>query len=108
MKKFIIFGWSFASVLMSGCSLVPVALNAAGVGAATEPQIIADTAKQFGVASSLVTISDVTKDAGISGVRIFYSAKVAGKDFRCFLGSSMIADSLPTCAKPGEPLNVNS
>ena len=48
----------------------------------------------------------VKKDSGFGGTRIFYSAKVNGKDFRCYLGSSIIGDTLPICAKPGDPLNV--
>lgn len=94
------------SFLLSGCSLVPAVAQKAGLGIASDEQIVEATAKQFGVAPSTVTITDVKKDSGFSGTRIFYAAQVNGKNFRCYLGSSIMGDSLPTCAKPGEPLNV--
>jgi uncharacterized protein YcfL len=53
MKSFAIV--SLVSFLLSGCSLVPAVAQKAGLGAASDEQIVEATAKQFGVATAFVT-----------------------------------------------------
>lgn len=91
---------------LGACSFAPVVAQKMGIGVASEEDILQATAKVFGVAGTLVKVSDIKKDDGFNGTQIFYAASVQGKPFRCGMMSSFAGASVPKCVKPGEPLNM--
>lgn len=106
LQIFLLTACAAATAAMTGCAAVPYALNAAGVGQSDDTKVVAATAKQFGVEPISVVLSGVKREQTLAGTKIFYDASIGRKSFRCYMGTSVTGDTLPICAKPGEPLNV--
>lgn len=97
---------SLAVVSLSACSFAPIVAQKLGVGTADEKDILEYTAKVFSVPTSAVQVSNINQENNANGSRIYYKAKVNGKNYNCGMVSSFGGDSLPKCVKPGEPLSL--
>lgn len=97
-------GILLACLPLAACSFAPVVAQKLGVGVASDQQVTDATAKHFGVPASQVRVSELSRDNSLNGTIIYYNAQVGSKRFRCVIASSFASDSLPKCAKPGEPL----
>lgn len=95
---------SFASI--GACSFAPIVAQKLGVGTADEKDILEYTAKVFSVPTNAVQVSNINQENNANGSRIYYKAKVNGKNYNCGMVSSFGGDSLPKCVKPGEPLTL--
>lgn len=93
-------------VYICACSFAPIVAKKLGVGTATEKDILDYTAKVFSVPTAAAQVSNINQENNADGSRIYYKAKVNGKNYNCGLVSSFGGDSLPKCVKPDELLSL--
>jgi hypothetical protein len=86
--------------LLTGCA-VPMAMaaaNASGFGTAEETKLMDILARNYGVESSKIKITNVTKENHImEGSNVYFDADINGQKLRCLVHSSWMRDSPPLC-----------
>ena len=91
---------------LQGCHvLVGDDMSASSIFAPNDTALQKSVARDFGVATEEVAISDRDVAGGLGSNTTYFSATIRGQKRNCYVTSTLFLMSSPLCAKPGESIS---